>query len=250
MEQPERATLKCAKCGSYNIMMDKLSVPIAIVIAGLLIAGSLYYSNGKTTQKVGLPGTVGTLNNADNMRPVSSEDHILGNPDAPLIIVEYSDTECPYCKEFHRTLQRVMDEYGKAGRVAWVYRHFPIDGLHPKARKEAEALECANELGGVAKFWEYTNLIYATTNSNNSLDPAKLPVLATSVGLDSKAFNECLSSGKYAAKVEADFQDAVTAGGEGTPTSILITKDGTKTLIPGALPYENLKETIDALLQP
>lgn len=227
--------------------LEKLSIPIAIVIAGGLIAGALYYSNVKSSQQVAVNPT--PEETVGELRQVTSEDHILGNPNADLIIVEYSDTECPFCKVFHKTMLRVIDEYGKDGKVAWVYRHFPIDQLHSKARKEAEATECANELGGPSKFWEYTNLLYATTNSNNSLDPAELPKIAKTVGLDTKAFNSCLSSGKYADKVEADYQDAVKAGGRGTPNSVIISKDGTKTQIQGAQPYESVKSLIDALLE-
>ena len=232
--------------------LEKLSVPIAIVIAGGLIAGSLYYSNlrVKEGQVVKTNTTGGTLSNTgpDAMRPVSADDHILGNPNANILMVEYSDLECPFCKQFHPTLQKIMDQYAKDGKVAWVYRHFPIDGLHPKARKEAEATECANELGGPGKFWEYINMIYQITNSNNSLDPAELPKIAKSLGLDVTAFNTCLSSGKYSTKVEADYQDAIKAGGRGTPNTILVSKDGIKTVVSGAESYENLKATIDALL--
>ncbi|TSC70914.1 MAG: hypothetical protein CEO12_39 [Parcubacteria group bacterium Gr01-1014_46] len=229
--------------------IEKLSVPIAIVIAGALIAGAFYYSNLKNGQELAKVKTTGTETTAgEEMRPITAQDHILGNPDAKLILVEYSDTECPYCKQFHTTLRRMMDEYGKNGKVAWVYRHFPIDQLHPKARKEAEATECANELGGPTKFWEYLNTIYTRTNSNDSLDPAELPKIAKDVGLNVTAFNECLSSGKYATKVEVDYQDAVKAGGRGTPNSIIVSRDGTKTVVQGAQPYENLKRVIDALL--
>jgi len=227
---------------------EKLSVPIAIVIAGGLIAGALYYSNTKTSSKT-VDNFQPPTNNSLEMRPISSTDHILGNPNADLIIVEYSDTECPFCKTFHMTLKRVMEEYGSGGKVAWVYRHFPIDQLHSKARKEAEATECAGGLGGEEKFWEYINLLYGTTNSNDSLDPAELPKMAGQVGLDVKDFEACLASGKYAEKVEADYQDAIKAGGRGTPNSIILSKDGTKTPVEGAQPYENLKNILDALLQ-
>jgi protein-disulfide isomerase len=263
--------------------IEKLGVPLSIVIAGGLIAGSLYFSNIKAAKELALlqkqqPATVVNAV-AENMRPVSSDDHILGNPEAQVIIVEYSDTECPFCKSFHPTLQRVMSEYGTDGKVAWVYRNFPISQLHPKAPKEAEALECANELGGTSKFWEYTNAVYSTTRSNNSLDigvyntpkdPPKtqsgalaytqktprsktdagqLSDIAKSVGLDVTAFESCLSTGKYTAKVQADYNDAIKAGGQGTPTSIFISKDGTKTSLQGAESYEVVKATIDALLQ-
>ncbi len=228
--------------------MEKLSVPIAIILAGGLIAVSLYYSNTKlNSESVKVAAGTNTAEQV-SMRPITKDDHMLGNPNADIILVEYSDTECPYCKQFHVTLNRMMDEYGKNGKVAWVYRHFPIDSLHPKARKEAEATECANELGGASKFWEYLNLLYKTTGSNNSLDPAELPRMAKAVGIDVTAFNNCLSSGKYADKVEADYQDAVKAGGRGTPNSILLYKDGTQTTVSGAQPYENLKNILDALL--
>ena len=228
--------------------MEKLSVPIAIVIAGILIAVALYYSNINPPKQAVNTAPTGTSGDIE-MRAITSEDHILGNPNADIIIVEYSDLECPYCKAFHSTLKQVMADYGSNGKVAWVYRHFPIDQLHSKARKEAEATECANELGGNEKFWQYINMLYDTTNSNDSLDLAQLPIIAKNVGLDVKAFNECLSSGRYSAKVEADYQDAVKAGGKGTPNSILVSKDGTKTTVQGAQPYANLKAIIDALLK-
>lgn len=228
--------------------MEKLSVPIAIVIAGVLISGALYYSNVKNPSNKYVK-TTPTEDTSLKMKPVTDSDHLLGNPDAELIIVEYSDTECPYCKVFHNTLKRVMNEYGKDGKVAWVYRHFPIDSLHPKARKEAEATECASELGGSTKFWEYINMLYDITPSNNGLDPAELSKIAKNVGLDVKAFDTCLSSGKYAEKVESSYQDAIAAGGRGTPNSIILSKDGTKTPLEGALPYENLKTILDAMLK-
>lgn len=230
--------------------MEKFSVPIAIVIAGLLIGGSLYYSNIKIAQEPKVKTVELATNDATkDMRPVTADDHILGDPNATLKIVEYSDLECPFCKVFHATMKQIMEVYGKNGKVAWVYRHFPIDQLHSKARKEAEATECANELGGAEKFWEFTDMVYATTNSNNSLDPAQLPVIAKKVGLDVKAFNTCLSSGKYAAKVEADYQDAIKAGGQGTPNTIVIALDGTKTIIQGAQSFDSVKAIIDALLK-
>lgn len=228
--------------------LQKFSIPLAIVVAGGLIAGALYFSgSSKTpTNTAVLPDTV----SAEGMRAVDGNDHILGNPNAELVIVEYSDTECPFCKQFHNTMKQVMDTYGKDGDVAWVYRHFPIDQLHKKARKEAEATECAADQKGNDGFWAYTNALYAKTPSNDGLDVKELPIIAGEVGLDVGAFNTCLSSGKFAAKVEADYQDAVKAGGRGTPYSLIITKkDGTKVPINGAQPYDSLKGTIDLLLK-
>lgn len=227
---------------------NKLAVPVAIIIAGALVAGALYFSNVKNTKDLAkLPTNTETT--AEKMRPVTSEDHILGDPSAKLLLVEYSDTECPYCKVFHKTMHKIIDQYGAKGDVAWVYRHFPIDQLHPKARKEAEATECANELGGNSGFWKFIDELYEKTPSNNGLDAKQLPIIAKSVGLDVDAFNKCLDSGKYAQKVQDDYDDAVKAGGRGTPHSVVILKDGSTVPIQGAQPFENLKETIDILLK-
>ncbi len=92
-------------------------------------------------------------------------------------------------------------------------------------------------------------MVYDRTPSNNGLDAGELPKIATAVGLDVNAFNTCLASGKYASKVEADYQDAVKSGGRGTPHSVIIAKDGTKTPLEGAYPYEQLKMIIDTLLK-
>jgi len=225
-----------------------LSTPIAIVIAGVIIAGAMYFSDGKPADK---PEEVVPTGNAslDLVRPVSTDDHIRGNPNAEVVVIEYSDTECPFCGRFHSTMKQIMNEYGKDGKVAWVYRHSPLDQLHSKSRNEAVAQECANELGGNDKFWEYTDRLYEVTPTNDGLDSAELPKIAAYVGLDVTAFNTCLTSGKYDAKIQADLENAQATGGQGTPWSIIVTKDGEKTPLNGAYPYTNVKQIIDTLLK-
>ena len=224
--------------------VQRLAVPLAIVIAGALIAVALYFSNQNTV-----------AGPTDNTQPVATEkirgieatDHVRGNPNAKIVIVEFSDTECPFCKNFHMTMKQVMDTYGADGKVAWVYRHFPLAQLHPKAPHEAEALECAAELGGNEGFWKYTDQLYATTPANNGFDPAQLPVLAGQVGLDKAAFTKCLESGKHKARVDTDMAEAIAAGGQGTPHSIIIFGDE-QVPIQGAQPFEVVKQMIDTLL--
>src|SRR3546814_15691189 len=98
----------------------------------------------------------------------------MGSPDASVKVIEFSDFECPFCKGFHRTMGQVMEAYGQDGKVAWVYRHFPIDSIHSKARKEAQASECAAELGGNDAFWAYAETPFDVTPSNDRLDLALL----------------------------------------------------------------------------
>ena len=190
---------------------------------------------------------------AGAVKPVDGEDHILGNPGAPVKLVEFSDFECPFCKRFHRTMKRLMDEYGKDGKVAWVYRHFPLDSLHSKARKEAQAAECANELGGNEAFWAYSDRLFEVAPSNDRLDLALLPRIAQEIGLDRAKFEACLEGdsrgGKYAAHIEADVQDATASGGTGTPYSLVIAPNGKTFPINGAQPYAAVKAIIDLALR-
>jgi len=226
-------------------------VPFSIIVAGALVGAGIYLSqNAPARSTIKNDTAKNSLQGVDevSLPPITTEDHILGNPNAEVIIVEYSDTECPYCKVFHQTMHRIISEYGKDGKVAWIYRHFPIASLHSKAPNEAQATECAAELGGNDTFWKFIDLLYSRTDSNNTLDPAELPKIAKDVGLDQKKFNECLSSGKYATKVASQVVDAQKAGAEGTPHSVLVTKNGQKIAIKGAQPYDVMKSVVEAAL--
>jgi protein-disulfide isomerase len=183
------------------------------------------------------------------LRPVSKRrDHIRGNPDAPVTLVEYSDFECPFCKRFYPTMKRLVDESN--GQVRWVYRHFPLDALHSKARKEAVASECAAELGGNDAFWKFADGFYAVTPSNNHTDIAVvLPQIASEIGLDKARFASCLASGKFEQRVAEDLQNATATGGRGTPWTIIVSKSGKTYPISGAQPYEVVKRLVDLALE-
>jgi protein-disulfide isomerase len=232
-------------------LSDKITLPISIVLAGLLIAGGIYLNgritkiNPTTTQKQQLASE----NLSDTLRPIDANDHILGSSKARVLVIEYSDTECPFCKNFHTTMLSIMQEYGQDGKVAWVYRHFPIAELHSKSFKESEALECAGSQGGNSKFWEYTNKIYETTPSNNGLDSKELTNIATSVGLSSVDFNKCLESGEFDPRINLDIKNANELGISGTPYSIILdTKTDKSYPIEGAYPYSQVKSAIDLIL--
>ena len=225
---------------------NTFTIPLAIIVAGGLVAAAIYFG-------VGSSNPTPIANNTDtqavdiNLVSVTEKDHIIGDRNAELVIIEYSDTECPFCKTFHKTMKEVVQNYD--GKVAWVYRHFPIAQLHSKASKEAEATECAAELGGNQAFWKYLDKIFETTNSNNSLDPNELPKIATAIGLDGNAFNACLSSSRYAELVKKSVEEAIKADALGTPYSVIVTRDGQKILINGAEPLTMVKTKIDGLLK-
>jgi protein-disulfide isomerase len=179
---------------------------------------------------------------------ISNRDHIQGDSNARLALIEYSDYECPFCKQFHATMKQVMQEY--SGKVKFVYRHYPLD-FHANAQKEAEAAECVYELGGNDAFWKYTDTVYERTTSNGTgfaLD--KLGPLAAEIGLSEAKFKECLDSGRYATYVTDDRDGGQKAGIQGTPgTIILDTKTGKTKLIPGALPFASVKTMLDEMLK-
>jgi protein-disulfide isomerase len=233
---------------------DWLTTPLSIVIAGSLIALSIVIGTWLIAAKlvpaqrnVPLTPPAGAPADLSKMRPISSKDHILGSPNANVFVVEYSDTECPFCKKHHPVLHQVIDKYGKDGSVAWVYRHFPLKS-HSKAKKEAEATECAAELGGNEMFWKYLDRIYEITPSNNGLDPAELPEIATLLGLNKTAFEKCLSSGRYAEKVAADEAEAVAIGAGGTPHNVVIS--GTKSeVLKGAATFASFEAAIQGMLK-
>lgn len=227
----------------------------SIIIAALLISGSLIYTaglksidSGKGGDENGKEAPVDSPN-LENLRPVTSADHIFGNLNAPVKIVEFSDLECPFCKKFHPTMKRIMDEYGRDNKAAWIYRHFPLEQLHSKAKKAAIASECANELGGNEKFWAYLDAYFETTPSNNLIDLAELPEIAASVGLDKTKFAECLKSDKYDGLIESEIKNAQDAEARGTPYSVVISKNGKKYRIEGAFPYEQVKSIIEEALR-
>ena len=227
---------------------SSFAVPVAIVLAGALIAGAVYLQGPTNANPSAAVNQFAEKKDAV-VKPIGPDDHILGSPNADLIVVEYSDTECPFCKNFHGVMQQIISEYGKDGRVAWVYRHMPLEQLHQKAMKEAEATECAAEIGGKAKFWDYINALFEKTTSNDGLDLAELPIIAKQVGLDVTAFNNCLNSGKHEAKLKQAVKEAVEAGAEGTPYSVILTKNGETYPIPGFVPYTEFKSVIEGLLK-
>ncbi|RJR26988.1 DsbA family protein [candidate division WWE3 bacterium] len=236
-----------------------------LILVALLIGAAFYIGmlwtkvqnlekGGTNTGSVGALGgnpnptpTAPPTTTAKDLAPVANDDFVKGNRNARFALVEYSDLECPFCKRFHPTAQQMLDEYGD--KVMWVYRHFPLDQLHSKARKEAEAAECAAKQGGNDKFWAYIDKLYEITPANNGLDAAKLPEVAQEIGLNVNSFNTCLSSGEMADAVEADYQSGLKAGVTGTPGNILLdTKTGKTLVLQGAVPYANLKQSLDAFM--
>lgn len=229
------------------------AIPAAIVLGFALIAAAIYFSGSRqaATVSVGKNATSTLAAQAGApkpIRPVDDKDHIRGNPNAPIVIVEYSDDDCPFCKEFHETMKKIMDTYGTSGKVAWVYRNFPIPQLHPDAPQLAYAGECVASLGGNDAFWKFTDQVFEGRDTNAQTDMSKLDTFAQNAGVNTKAFESCLQDGRTKADVQQDFNDGVNAGARGTPYSVVVVGNQ-QGVINGAQPYEYVKSVIDTLLK-
>lgn len=227
---------------------SSIAIPIAIVAGFGLIALAIYFSGiGTTAAPAPTPAPEPTTQASGKIRPVDSTDYIKGNPNAPILIVEYSDYDCPFCKQFHETMTRIMDEYGVGGRVAWVYRQFPLTQLHPNADRISQAALCVGELGGNDAFWKYTDKIFAERNLNEPTDVSQLPGYAEEVGVTKDSLLACLESGKHAETIVNSLKDGAQAGIQGTPQSYVIVGNQMAP-INGAQPYAVVKQVIDNLL--
>ena len=160
----------------------------------------------------------------------------LGQQDAPVTLVEFSDYQCPFCKRHFLTVYAILKkDYIDTGKLRYVFRDFPIAGLHPQAQKAHEAAYCAGEQ---KKYWEMHDMLFK--NSQNLSVPA-LKTYAAKIGLDADQFNACLESEKYAAEIDNKIAEATASGVSGTP-AFFIGPSGagekiTGTMVTGAQPF-------------
>jgi protein-disulfide isomerase len=170
-----------------------------------------------------------------------------GNPRASVVMVEFSDFQCPYCKRHvDATLPKIAEAYINTGRIRYIFVDYPLVGIHPQAFKAAESAHCAAEQ---ERYWEMHARLFA---SQGALDRDQLLAHAEALGLDAARFATCLDSGRYAGRVKAGLEQGDRLGIDGTPAILLgLNRNGSieaVQLIVGAQPFEVLKQEIDALL--
>ncbi len=252
MEQP--------KSGLAEILNRYLTTSLLVAAAfiiGMLVTEVRYLKKGApvqagandqaAAQATPPPMEIWTEDQLKKVIPVTDADNIRGNKDAKLTLIEYSDFECPYCQRFVSTLDQIQKEFGDQVRI--VFRHYPLS-FHPFAQKAAEASECAAKQGGDEVFWKFHDLYYERTTANGSGFPQeKLADLAAEAGAKDKgAFQKCLDSDEMAQKVKDQLDSGAAVGIQGTPGTIVITKDGKGGFISGALPLELIKPELEKFL--
>ncbi len=229
-----------------------ISIPAAIVTGAAIIGLAIILSTGSKTAPIekqqGATQTGEQKTVAADVATLRPQDFFTGGTNPAVVVIEYSDSDCPFCKQFHETMTSVVSEY--KGKVAWAYRFLPLTTLHPNAYTEAVALNCVGELGGQESFWKYMDTVIGITLSPDAKSNESLVTFAVQAGVDKNLFSTCMTSEESSARVDADIEEAKRIGARGTPFSIAVnTKTGKQVVIPGAVPLEYMKETIDSLLK-
>lgn len=230
---------------SWEVVL-RHAVPLSVLVAGVMVSASILYvgSDGAGTEAAAL----GDLAVDEQPAVVDHEgliddDPMLGDPDAPVTIVEFSDFQCPFCRRyFTDTFPEIKAKYIDTGIANLVFRDFPLS-FHSAARPSAIAAECADEQG---KFWEYHDKVFLeqaeqSESSTVSYGTDDLKRWAREVGIDGGRFDQCLDAERYADEVEGDFEDGQAAGVSGTPTFFV-----NGTLLVGAQPFTAFEQAIEA----
>ena len=188
------------------------------------------------------------------IRPIDDQDRVLGNPQAPVIFIEYVDLECSYCQSFHKTMERIIDKYGKEGKVAWVYRHFPRSSqakTNPGMNSKNAAIvsECVAKHVGNNEFWKYISTVFETSPS--SLESENIKTIALDLGLTEENYELCIKDDQIKSKVNQDILDGLNIYKEdpnfGTPYTIIVSNSGFSTVINGAQPYLLISSILDQI---
>jgi protein-disulfide isomerase len=222
--------------------MRQALVPIAILLAGIGIAIAVYVVRAGS---VSIPPE-GDLS---LMRPVSPEEHIFGNPDAKVYVVEYADIDSPYAKQFQETMQQIMAEEGEDGDVAWVFRHFPLVHIYPDSGTHAHAAECAASLAGEQAFWLFISAMHADAPGNAHFRTSDYATLLPRFGVAPAAFDACMEGSAFEGRIGEDAANALQIGATGSPYLVILGEGAEPVPVTGALPYDAMKAVIAETLR-
>ncbi len=215
-----------------TITVILIVVGAALIITALLIWPSLQ--------------PVGAIATASPYSFPAQSGQAMGDPNAPVKMEEFSDFQCPYCRQFHNdTFRRIIDTYVRTGKVYFIFRNFPIVDRTTAAQESHTAADAAVCAGQQSKFYEYHDLLFANQNGENIGDftVKRVQSMAKTLGLDTAKFNTCLSDSATANSVAQDYAAGVKAGIDSTPSFLVNGK-----VVAGALPFEQFQAAIDAAL--
>lgn len=218
---------------------------LGIVFNGAILGGELSWRGFGRTQESGRPSPKGAAQPPSaGEQPAAKVDvqvgslPVLGQENAPVTIVEFTDYQCPFCgRHFTSTMPQIKKEYIDPGKVKYYVRDFPLTSIHPQAQKAAEAARCADDQNA---FWKYHDTIF---ENQQTLSEANLKKWAVDLGLDAAAFNDCLDSGKHEQAVKDDLAAGTKLGVNGTPGFFINGRP-----VKGAQPFESFQKIVDQAL--
>ncbi|MEK7571464.1 MAG: DsbA family protein [Patescibacteria group bacterium] len=246
-------TLRIPRFSFENTRINGFLVVCLVIFAFLLgmLVSKVTYLEKMATQSAPTPAAPGAAEPTIAPPPqivdvASGKLPILGDPNAKVTVVEFSDFQCPFCKRaFDDAIAQIKKEYVDTNKIAFAFRHSPLTSIHPNAREASLASECANEQGD---FWTYHDQLFNTQDdwspkAGNAATDAFIEI-AGGLGMDADQFRSCLESEKHAPRVDADMQDASTVQVDGTPTFFI---NGYRVV--GAVPFADIKKVIEAELK-
>lgn len=225
----------------FDFKKIEISPSVAILVSGLVIAAAIVYTNLHPAQPVVSANQPAAVN--VHVRGPSASDHIVGRADAPIVLVEYSDFQCPFCSLIYPNLKQIVEQ--SDGQIAWVMREFPLSSIHQNALPAAQAAECIAAQLGDAGFWKFADAIFA---DQSKMSDAYYAQLAKQFGANAAQYNACIAAQTYASRISADTAEAEQNGGQGTPFTVVInTKTGAQTSVSGAVPLAQLMAVIKSV---
>lgn len=229
---------------------------LGIITGAIILAAAIIYSfaGNKYSQNANFVDPDTVFVDPDTIfsgRELKQEEFMIGNKNRKVVLVEYSDLECPFCKKFHvETMEKIYSKYKDSIGIA--YRHFPLS-IHKKAPKESEATLCVRSIGGNDTYKAYITKIFETTNGNDSLEFSSLEQIAKDLGVDRNKWNTCMASSTYTAAVQEDLTDGLEVGVQGTPNTFVLINEGREykilTVINGARDEKYVSNVIDQALK-
>lgn len=229
---------------NWKNMNEKNLIPLSILVAGIFIGLSIYLTSDEKTPVV-------IEKNNEEKKEITAKrvdtlnDHILGNKDAEVFLVEYSDLECSFCKNYNKNvIKKLQQKYKDNEKLAFVFRHFPLTSKHPSSFEQAVSLECAAKLGGEKKFFEFKEKIFSETASDGHFSSSRLSEISQELGLKKDDFDTCLKNPNSIKKVTDSYNEAISIGLTSTPSVFIQLKSGETYSIPAD--YEVTKNLIEA----
>ncbi len=239
-----------------NHSSRSLALPAAIIIGFSIIAAAILFAGSSPVQ------TEPTQQAATNTLPdfedlvtrlhapietITEADNIRGNPSAPLMFVTYTSYDCPSCRTYYQAMNRIMQEYGQTGDVAWTFRHMPLVEDYPDSKRVANAAECVAALGGNTSFWIFSDELFQDRSPLGPTDLSRVPQYATSAGISTSELTQCMNEERFFAAIDDQVNDATTAGAFSIPYTVVMT-DNDVSVINGSIPFVDLRQIVNSAL--